>query len=137
MASLRRFAVLSHFVEIHIFDEWHPDSASRRPRPFQDEFQQLTPEVIYDLLDSADKMHNAAGLSNIVSARSLLERMSREQWTCRGSAHEGGREGRRQDPYLHFDVNFHRPPKACHVRCRELKTGGLLVFQVTDGPSVR
>jgi len=131
MASNRRFKVLENFL--------HPSAFFRNEgrEQFQPEdgraYQKLRSDVIYSLLERSDKMHNAAGLPNAVSARQLLERMSDATWTCTATAHEGGigDANRKADPYLHFNINFKAAPKAYHVRCHELRQGGLLVFQVT------
>ena len=123
MSSQRRFKVVENFVD---GGQFQPENGG---------YVQLDPETIYDLLDSADKHHNATDAPNRISARALLERMSQESWECTATAHEGGRPGMRprpNDPYLHFNIWFNRGhPRHYHVRCRELQQGGLLVFQVT------
>ncbi len=135
MASIRRRKVLENYLDPTGFFPLRKDG--RRNEQFQPEvgkiYQKLREDVIYSLLERADKMHLTSVSRNVISARALLERMSGEGWTCTASAHEGGKgDGvRRPDPYLHFNVNFKFAPCAYHVRCRELDKGGLLVFQVT------
>ena len=135
MASNRRQSVLDNYVDPSLF--FKPRKDGKRREQYQPEsgnvYQKLRADVIYGLLDGAGKMHLTSVSRNVISARTLLERMSREPWTCTATAHEGGKgdANRRPDPYLHFNVNFHEEPCAYHVRCHELKIGGLLVFQVT------
>jgi hypothetical protein len=135
MASARRQSVVGNYVDPNLF--FKPRKDGMRRDQFQPEtgsvYQKLRPEVIYSLLNRAGKMHLTSVSRNVVSARSLLERMSNEEWTCTATAHEGGKgdASRRPDPYLHFNVNFQADPTAYHVRCHELQLGGLLVFQVT------
>lgn len=130
MGSSRRDKVLGKYL--HPSDFFKSDTR----RQFQDKegtaYEKLQPETVYLLLERSDKMHNAANLPNLISARQLLERMSNMQWTCTATAHEGGfgDAKRKPDPYLHFNINFEKKPTAYHVRCRELPQGGLLVFQV-------
>ena len=137
MASDRRAKVLANFLEPSVFFN---DSTRKQFPSAQHQgllegstYQKLRPDMIYILLNRSDKMHNAASLPNLVSARALLERMSVSTWTCTATAHEGGigDAKRAPDPYLHFNINFKKRPTAYHVRCRELEKGGLLVFQVT------
>lgn len=131
MASQRRIKVLENYLE--------PDAFSGRvgQRQFQPRdgaaYQKLRSDMIYVLLERSDKMHNAASMPNLISPRKLLERMSNEAWTCAATAHEGGigDAQRAPDPYLHFNIKFRAKPHSYHVRCHELKQGGLLVFQVS------
>ena len=133
MASQRRFKVLQNYRDPAGF---HP----RRRDQFQpsqgNSYQKLRPAVIGDLFERAGKLHNAAGLQNVVSPSLLYERMSNEQWTCTATAHEGGTGGgnRGADPYLHFNIWFKQrsgQPQHYHVRCHEFDNGGVYVFQVT------
>jgi hypothetical protein len=137
VASDRRVKVLENFLEPSVFfnNETRKQfpSAKHLPLVKGPSYQKLRPDMIYTLLNRSDKMHNAANLPNLVSARTVLERMSGSTWTCTATAHEGGLGDakRAPDPYLHFNINFRQQPTAYHVRCRELEKGGLLVFQVT------
>ena len=135
MASLRRQQAIDHYVEPTLFFKRRKDG--RKRGQYQPDsgnvYQKLREEVICSLLERADKMHLTTVSRNLVSARALLERMSRETWTCTATAHEGGKgDGdRKPDPYLHFNINFDAVPTAYHVRCHQFERGGLLVFQVT------
>ena len=135
MGSIRRHKVLENYEDPHLF--FKPRKDGRRREQFQPEagnvYQKLREDVIYSLLERADKMHVTSVSRNVIQARALLERMSNERWTCTATAHEGGMgdAARRPDPYLHFNVNFESAPAAYHVRCHELEQGGLLVSQVT------
>jgi hypothetical protein len=84
MASQRRFKVLANYRDP---DGFHP----RRRDQFQpgegNVYQKLHPSTICELMERADKSHNAAGLRNIVPPRHLYERMSNELWTCTATAH--------------------------------------------------
>jgi hypothetical protein len=77
-------------------------------------------------------MHVNAATRNVISARTLLERMSHGPWQCRATAHEGGHPSNpNADPYLHFNVRLVREKRTYHVRCHEHRLGGVVVFQVT------
>ncbi len=134
MASIRRFAVLEHYRDPAGFHDNKLVRSQFQPATGA-AYQKLTPAVIFDLLEGADKMFNAIGKPNVIPARALLERMSQSDWTCTATAHERGK-GAKPDPYLHFNIWFKRDagkPQAYHVRCHEREAGGLYVFQVTFG----
>lgn len=135
MASIRRVKVIENYNDPQGFHDNRLVTEQFQPATGR-AYQKLRPEIICTLLERAGKNHNAALLANLVPARSLLERMSDEPWTCTATAHEGGRGdgGRAADPYLHFNIWFRRHqgrPQSYHVRCHEIAAGGLYVFQVT------
>jgi hypothetical protein len=121
VASLRKAAVMANYDETR----QNPPSAERA-------YAKLSPEGIYSLLDSAGKMHLHAASRNVISARSLLEKMSQGRWQCRATAHEGGHpKDPRADPYLHFNIKIVAENRSYHVRCHENGLGQVVVFQVT------
>lgn len=132
MASTRRFKVIDNYRDPEGFHDNKLVTEQFQPATGT-AYEKLTPETICDLLSRSDKMFNALCDPKIIPARSLLERMSNSHWTCTATAHEKGK-GDRPDPYLHFNIWFqrdHGQPQAYHVRCHEIKRGGLYVFQVT------
>ena len=144
MASLRRQKVMDNYLDPRVFFKARQDG--KRREQFQPEegpaYQKLRPDMIYALLDRSLKTPSSAReptvssprRTTVISARDLLERMSNKVWTCRATAHEGGigDANRKADPYTHFTIELDSSsPDTFHVRCHELKKGGLLVFQVT------
>jgi hypothetical protein len=121
MASHRRAAVIANYDETR----QNPPAAERI-------YAKLGPDDIYTLLDSAGKMHVHGASRNVVSARSLLEKMSKEKWQCRATAHEGGHPNdSNADPYLHFNIRILSEGRSYHVRCHENGLKQVVVFQVT------
>lgn len=135
MGSIRHFNVVDNYRDPAGFHDNRLVTRQFQPATGV-VYQRLSPEVICTLLHQAGKHHNATGRANVLPARQLLERMSREEWTCTAGLHEGGRGdgARHADPYLHFNVWFRRnqgQPQSYHVRCHENEGGGVHVFQVT------
>ena len=121
MASDRRARVLEQYQ----WTEQNPPAPDRR-------YAKLSPEGVYALLISAGKMHVNGATRNVISARALLEKMSRGPWQCRATAHEGGHPNNpAPDPYLHFNIRILDEDRTYHVRCHEHALGGVVVFQVT------
>jgi hypothetical protein len=120
MASKRRAKVLENYEPT----DQNPPAKDRR-------YAKLSPEGAYTLLESAGKMHVNAATPTVISARSLLERMSVGAWQCRATAHEGGHPNdTKPDPYLHFNIRIVKEKRTYHVRCHENGLGQVVVFQV-------
>lgn len=121
MSSQRRAKILASYEA----SRQNPPSTDRR-------YAKLAPEDVYTLLDSAGKMHIHGASKNVISARTLLEKMSKGPWQCRATAHEGGHPNDPgADPYLHFNVRIVKEARTYHVRCHENGIGQVVVFQVT------
>lgn len=121
MASDRRAKVLGNY-----------EPTGQNPPARDRKYARMSPEGIYSMLDSAGKMHVNGATNNTISARALLEIMSRGPWQCRATAHEGGHPNDpAPDPYLHFNIHIVKERRTYHVRCHEHTLGGVVVYQVT------
>lgn len=138
MATIRRKIFLDHYKTREAFENWLPDSGQKRPRPKQlpGWYQQLRPEVIFDLLDKAHgsrKGYSSDPALVPISVNTLMDRLLAEDWTCVSAPHEEGFSvGKvKPDPYTHFGIEFEKAPKIYHVKCHEHDQGGLVAFMVT------
>ena len=140
MATIRRKIFIDNYRPREEFEGWSPDSGDPRPRPkhMPGWYQQLRPEVIFDLLEKAHgsrKGYSSDPALVPVSVNHLMDRMLADGvvWTCVSSPHEEGFSvGRiKPDLYTHFGIEFKTAPKIYHVKCHEHDLGGLVAFMVT------
>ena len=138
MATIRRQDFLNHYKTREAFEDWSPESGRKRPRPKQMPgwYQQLRPEVIFDLLVKAQGSRTGYSSDPAlvpVSVSDLMNRMLTEDWTCVSAPHEEGFSvgNVKPDLYTHFGIEMKKAPKIYHVKCHEHEKGGLVAFMVT------
>jgi hypothetical protein len=118
--------VKSHTRKKHALLNFVKHKGQFQPLGYERTWAKIQPEVVYSLLEDVSGR-------NSVYATELLRRMASDPWTIKATAHEGGVSDHAP---LHITLKI-KPdktnPRAYHLNCKEKKTGGLYIYEITQG----